>query len=174
MPCRGPNRERLPIILGPAEMMHEGRYGEGRVRRAPRHHHLRACGQRFGQGRGADIGIGGNKLPGRHIKPGIGFMHGHAIQIDAGGNIITSDKPDAEFRQTQTLCKPCNGARRRQRIGRAKIAKDGNARARRIGEYRLQQAFQHGLITRFRVSAAFQLRERHRTFAQTFKEHGCG
>ena len=61
-------------------------------------------------------------------------MHRHAVQIDAGRNIITSNKPDTEFRQAKAFRQPRNGTRGRQRIGRAEVAEDGNARARRIGQ----------------------------------------
>ena len=98
-------------------------------------------------------------------------MHRKTIQIDAGRNIIAGDKTDAEFRQTQALRQPRYSARGGERVRRAEIAEDGDARTRRIRQNGFQQAFQHGFIARFGVSAALQLRECHGAFAQTFEKH---
>jgi len=99
-------------------------------------------------------------------------MDGHAVQIDAGRNIIAGDKTDAEFGQAEPFRQPRNGTRGSERIGRTKIAKDGNTRTRRISKDRFQQPFQHGFIARFGIAPAFKLRKRHGAFAQTFKEQG--
>ncbi|MNT08307.1 hypothetical protein D3C72_1430460 [compost metagenome] len=159
----GGGGQAVPVVPGPAEVRHGRPHGQGGVGHAAADHDLRAVAQGIGNAARADIGVGADKARFREGRAHDAAQHGAAGVVR---EVVPLHHGHAGRFEPKLRRQRADAPRRRARVGRAKVADDGDAVGQAQAEYGRQELVEQRLVAVLGIAAPRQLRQRQRAFGQ--------